>query len=275
MQDQNKYVLQVSLPKNREASYIQSAELWIFPQQIAAQQQAGNFKKMKLLVTAELEHATRPRKEVLDVIWDTRMDCIALNVTSLSHKIVRNLEKHQLQQANISVSIEVVSTRLQSEIPTTEYFIDMCDALSEKQTKNPFLVVKYYVEEQPLDSLTDTSHQKRSAVTEPPTTSQNCSVVPLTANITKLFGDFILHPKELEISDCSGSCNVLRNRDSFSNHAYLVEKLKILDANRPTFKHKACCVPTEYKPEHLLISSYNRFMIVQFEEMRVTKCGCR
>ncbi len=274
MQDQNKYVMKVSIPKKTEDSYIQSAELWIFPQQIAAQQQAGNFQRMTLLVSAELEHASRPRKQVLDIVWDTRLDCIALNITSLSRKISRNIEKNELEQANITVSVEVVSTSAQSEIPITEYIIDMCGALSEKQTKNPFLVVKYYVEEQSLDPLTDSSRQKRNTVTRP-TTSQNCSLVPLKVNLEKLFGGSLLYPKKVEISDCSGSCSVLRNRESFSFHASLVEKLKTLEANRENLKRTVCCVPSSYEDEALVISDDNNIMIVNFPEMRVTECRCQ
>ncbi len=271
MQAGNKYVMEFFVPRKTESSYIQNAELWIFPHSIVRPE--GRFQRMSLLISAELEHASRPRKEVLDIIWDTRKDCIALNLTSLSRKISRNLVKNQLEQANISVSVELVSRSRQPH-PTTDHIIDKCSAVAEKQSKNPFLVVKYFVEK-PVDLSTLTSRQRKSA-TVPTTTSQNCSLVPLNANLTKIFGDSLLFPKVLDISDCYGSCNLLKNRNDFTIHAFLAETIKQTDVNAPLYTRKTSCVPVQYKPEYVLFTEDKKmFILVLFDNMIVTECGCR
>ncbi len=273
MKPGNTFKMEFSVPQKTESSYIQSAELWIFPH--LNTQPEGIFQRLTLLISAELEHASRPRKEVLDIVWDMRMDCISLNITSLGRKISRNLQKNKLEQANISVSVELVSSSGDIAVPTTNDIINKCSAVADKQSNNPFFVLKYYVE-QPLDLLTVSSRQRKMATASPSSDSTNCSLVPLIADLTSIFGESIIAPKTVNIYDCAGYCNLLRNSDDFSLHAILLERLKQKDPIASQYQRKASCVPIAYKPESLLFYEGEKMLvIVEFPKITVTHCGCR
>lgn len=223
-----------------------------------------------LFVSAQLEHASRPRREVLQVTWDTQTDCFVLNLTSLTRKISRNLAKNELKQANVTISIEIVSIVMRAE---DDHFADICHALAEKQTRKPFLVIKYYVD-QSLP-MTHSLNKKRSTAPTP-SLSSNCSLVPLVVNLTKIFGSFILDPEYLDISDCSGSCNIMHNEEQFTMHARIIQRFKTSDTDGGNAKRDICCVPSSYKTKEVLLKIENGGLgIVRFEDMIVTGCSCR
>lgn len=223
-------------------------------------------------------------------------------MTGLSRKIINNLEKRGLEKTNISVSIEVVAARepeiIQgAAIPLDTDLREGCSALRDRNSNEPFLVMKYYNEEQ-LSLVEDSSSEERSSSTnrqqkrqsgpDPPeiptagSTTTNtsapswngCSVVPLTVNLTKAFGDFIILPKEINIQDCYGSCNTGRNADRFTLHAKIKEQVKLTEGVNPIQRGDACCAPSSYKQQDMLIRKENYVAIVSFPDMVVNTCDC-
>ena len=265
----NTYTMEFSIPRQKEESVIQSAELWIFPRQLSQNQDSA--VRMTLLVIVELEHANNPRREVMNVKWDRSMDCIALNLTSLSRKVSRNLEKKNLQQANITISVEVVSILAQPQFSTSGYLTDMCNALTAKQTKVPFLVVKYFAEK----PNTMVPRKKRTPVsTEKHSNPGNCSVIPMVVDMTELY-DFVLLPKLLDVKNCYGACNQLHSPEQYNNHGLTLERHQLLSGE--SIKRDVSCVPVSYESEELLIwdNLYGTVSIVKFPNFIVTECACR
>lgn len=223
-------------------------------------------------------------------------------MTGLSRKIINNLQKRGLEKTNISVSIEVVAAREPEIIQGTTIALDTdlqegCSALHDRNSNEPFLVMKYYNEEQlslAEDSSSEESssspsrHQKRQSDSDQPetptagttTTSTSapswngCSVVPLMVNLTKTFGDFIILPKEIDIQDCYGSCNTGRNVDRFTLHAKIKEQIKLTEGVNAIQKGDACCAPSSFKQQDMLIRKENYIAIVSFPDMVVTGCRC-
>ena len=269
----NTYSMEFSIPRQKEESVIQSADLWIFPRQLSQNQ--DNAVRMTILVTVELEHATNPRREVMNVKWNQRMDCIALNLTRLSRKVSTNLEKNNLQQANITISVEVVTTLSQPPFSMSSYFTDMCNALATKHTKTPFLVVKYFAEKPNIMA----SREKRNPApsekpSEKPSNQGNCSVIPMVVDMKELY-DFVLLPKVLDVQNCYGSCSQLHGPEQYNNHGLTLERHQLLSGE--SIKRDVSCVPVSYKSQDLLIwdDSYGTVSIVEFPNFIVTECACR
>lgn len=285
-QEGNTFNILFTIPRQKGATTIQNAELWLFPsQQYQATFKTGTVIEMTLFVLINLAHAKQPRREAMEVTWNTDMDCIPLSMTSLSKKISKNLRKRDLERANITVSIEVVRINSQSSqltVPINSSYVGICNALSEKTSNTPFLVVKYYSDEpfstyissgsfQPPGSnkqKRDIDHLEVGESNRP----SNCSVVPLIVDLTEVYGSFIVKPQRLDISDCYGSCNVLLNSDSFSHHATILERLKLVKGG--DVKREVGCVPIAYKSQDLLIYQWRYYVLVEFRDMIVTKCAC-
>ena len=234
--------------------------------------------------------------------WRMDSNCLRLNLTSLSKKVVNNLQKRGLEKSNITVSIEVVTARDPEPILVTEYFSDMdlqegCSALQLRSSNAPFLVMKYYDENHltnlPLSDTEQTTPppsrlRKRQSSSEPvdtsipsPTTStssnswKGCSVVPLKVNLTKVIGDFIIQPKEMYVNDCSGSCNTGRNPDSFTLHSRIKEQHKLVEGVDNLQRSETCCSPSSYDQAKMLIRKDNYITIVSFPDIIVTGCQCK
>lgn len=253
---------------------------------------------LTLLVVVELAHATKPRREVMNYSWRMDSGCLRLNMTGLSRKIINNLQKRGLERTNISVSIEVIAAREPEFIQGTTTALDAdlqegCSALRDRNSNEPFLVMKYYNEEQLAlaeeTSSTPNRQQKRQSDSDQPDTPtaagstttgtsspswNGCSVVPLTVNLTKAFGDFIILPKEIDIQDCYGSCNTGQNADRFTLHAKIKEQVKLTEGVNPIQRGDACCTPSSYKQQDMLIRKENYVAIVSFPDMVVAACHC-
>lgn len=286
----NTFQLLFTIPRQKEATTIKNAELWLFPSlQYQQSFPEDTIVEMKLIVKVNLAHAKQPRESPMKMTWDTRVDCIPLKMTVLSKKISNNLRKNNLEEANITVTIEVLQTVSQRPFPTdhvnmTSSNIDICDGLAERRTNTPFLVVKYYSDEvynaymssgyslgmQPVPD----SKTKRDLlpVLRDSAGHSNCSIVPLVADLTEIYGSFIIKPRRLDISDCHGSCNSLSNSNSFTQHATIVDKLKLKKGG--DFIRDICCVPVAYKSQRLLIFQSHYFVLVEFKDMIVTECAC-
>ena len=286
-QEGNTFNIMFTVPRQKDSTTIQNAELWLFPsQQYQATFEKGTVIEMTLLVVINLAHAKQPRREVMEVTWNTHTDCIPLSMTSLSRKISKNLQKRDLEQANITVSIEVVRVNSQASqltIPINSSFDDICTALADKTSNTPFFVVKYYSDEpfgdyissgSPLDLQPPVGNNRQKKDIDPSDSSRpsNCSVVPLIVDLAEVYGPFIIKPQRLDISDCYGSCNVLLNYESFSQHATILERLKLVKGG--DVKREVGCVPIAYKSQDLLIYQWRYYVLVEFRDMIVTECAC-
>lgn len=226
-------------------------------------------------------------------------------MTGLSRKVINNLQKRGLEKTNISVSIEVVAAREPEVIQGTTIALDKdlregCSALRDRNSNEPFLVMKYYNEEQlaatQLSLVEDSSsgesssqpsrQQKRESDSDQSATpiagttttsapsSNGCSVVPLTVNLTKAFGDFIILPKEINIQDCYGSCNTGQNSDKLTLHAKIKEQVKLTEGVNAIQRGNVCCAPSSFTQQDLLIRKENYIAIVSFPDMVVAGCHC-
>lgn len=283
------------LPNPGDSIGIHETDLWLFPK--ASQLQDDSVMDLTLLVIVELAHATKPRREVMNYSWRMDGDCLRLNMTGLSRKIINNLQKRGLEKTNISVSIEVVAAREPEITQGTIFALDTdlqegCAALRDRSSNEPFLVMKYYNEETlaaPAEeggSSSPSRQQKRQSDSdqlEIPTAgvgtttsapAPSCSIVPLMVNLTKAFGDFIILPKQIDIQDCYGSCNTGRNADKFTLHAKIKEQVKLTEEAYTIQSGDACCAPSSYKQQDMLIRKENYVAIVSFPDMVVDGCHC-
>ncbi len=293
----NQLLLSFMLPNPGDSIGIHETDLWLFPK--ASQLQNNSVMDLTLLVIVELAHATKPRREVMNYSWRMDSGCVRLNMTGLSRKIINNLQKRGLERTNISVSIEVVAAREPEIIQGNTIALDMdlqegCSALRDRNSNEPFLVMKYYNEEQlaqESSSSPSSRQQKRqteSGSDKPETSTADshtanstsapswngCSVVPLMVNLTKAFGDFIILPKEINIQDCYGSCNTGQNAEKFTLHAKIKEQVKLTEGVNPIQRGDACCAPSSFKQQDMLIRKENYIAIVSFPDMVVAACHC-
>ena len=296
----NQLLLNFMLPYPGDSIGIHEADLWLFSK--ASQLRNDSVMDLTLLVVVELAHATKPRREVMNYSWRMDSTCLRLNMTGLSRKIINNLQKRGLEKTNISVSIEVVAAREPEVIQGTTIALDTdlregCSALRDRNSNEPFLVMKYYNEEQlslAEDSSSEESssspsrQQKRQSGSGQPetptagttTTSTSapswngCSVVPLTVNLTKVYGDFIVLPKEINIQDCYGSCDTGQNADRFTLHARIKERVRLTEGVNTIQRGDACCAPSSFKQQDMLIRKENYIAIVTFPDMVVAGCHC-
>lgn len=303
----NQLLLNFDLPNPGDSIGIHETDLWLFPK--PSQLQNNGIMDLTLLVVVELSHATKPRREVMNYSWKMDRGCLRLNMTGLSRKIINNLQKRGLEKTNVSVSIEVVAAREPEVIQESSIVLDKdlqegCSALQSRSSNEPFLVMKYYNEEQlaHLSSLSveedvgeestslPSSHvqQKRqsesdqlkatvtppsvSTTTEP--SSVGCSLVPLMVNLTRAFGDFIIEPIMLNIQDCYGSCSSGYDSDQFTLHAKIKEQVEMTEGAEAMKRSSACCSPSSYEQKDLLIRKDNYIALVSFPDMVVAGCHC-
>lgn len=249
------------------------------------------------LVVVELSHATKPRREVLSYSWRMDSSCLRLNLTGLSRKIMNNLQKRGLEKTNVTISIEVVNAN-DPEFVQDTVALDMdlkegCLALQQRNSNAPFLVTKYYDENllstlQFTDGEVESSpnrQQKRQSdeveitddqvpTTATPDSSTGCGLVPLKVNLTKIFGEFVVLPKEIDIKDCYGSCNAGRNSESFTIHSTIKEQVKLIEGTDHIQRSELCCTPASYEHKELLIQKENYVALVIFPNMAVSACHC-
>jgi hypothetical protein len=293
----NQLLLSFMLPNPGDSIGIHETDLWLFPK--ASQLQNNSVMDLTLLVIVELAHATKPRREVMNYSWRMDSGCVRLNMTGLSRKIINNLQKRGLERTNISVSIEVVAARepeiIQGNTITQDTDLrEGCSALHDRNSNEPFLVMKYYNEEQLAQESTSSPssrQQKRQTESDSdqpetftagsPTANSTsapsrngCSVVPLIVNLTKAFGDFIILPKEIDIQDCYGSCNTGQNAEKFTLHAKIKEQVKLTEGVNPIQRGDVCCAPSSFIKLDMLVRKDNYVAIVSFPDMVVAACHC-
>ena len=288
--------LQLTVPNKKDSGYIiHGAELWLFPDQSQFEGSADSILELTLIVKAILPHANKDRREVIVYNWRPVESCIRLNVTSLSKKIANNLQKRSIREVNITISIEVAGVRALSERavePSEPELLDVCTTLGNRTRNTPFLAIKYFDKNAALRSLLpqteelsgdeilqSLSHtQKRQAESPTPTrqdtnTIKACDVIPLTVDLSEIYGSFIIDPQIVDIGDCSGFCSVVGNYDIFSLHAVTKERMRLSAENERTTRETSC-VPVRFQPLQVLIAQDRYLVIVEFKDMVVSACGC-
>lgn len=85
--------------------------------------------------------------------------------------------------------------------------------------------------------------------------------------------DWIVSPKGYSMNRCVGTCNPPYNGQNPTPHVIIQGLLNTVD---PGSHSKPCCVPTRlspismlYRDEGTIVYTYN------YENMKVTECGCR
>ena len=288
-------MLNFILPNPGKPIIIQETNLWLFPD--TSQLRNDSVMDLTVLVIVELAHATKPRRELIRTSWRMDSDCLRLNLTSLSKKVVNNLQKRGLEKSNITVSIEVVDAdapELVQDAPLLDTDLrEGCSSLHNRGKNTPFLVMKYY-NENSLKSLPNiipestnvNRPQKRdsdgSTETEgepaQPTPSvggdakKACGTVPLIVNFTKIYRNVIVFPKIYDIRDCSGSCT--GGNVTTSRHAMIKEEVKLTEGIDHIQRVETCCAPSEYGGLDFLIIGDNQLSIVAFPDIIVKSCRC-
>lgn len=260
---------------------VPSVELWFFPDR--AHIERNRILEVTFRVMANVFGTSNSRNDDPRETWDTNEDCFVLNMTTLSKKISRVLQKRNLNESKVHVSVEVINTRTRDSLSgnSTRRALnqDLCSVLSTRGTNDSFLVIKNYQEH--FGPMVGVSTEFPSLAVEPnprPTkdNSEGCRVVPLVVNLAEVYGSFIKGPTRTDIKDCSGKCTLLQ-RSLFSKHAEVKERLKLLPGGEELSNFKPTCIPMDLKPLHILISIMEDTsgVIVQLPDLIVERCACQ
>ena len=285
-EETNQLNLQFVIPKHsNDGDTFPDVELWVFPDK--SQVSRDTLLEIRYVAKADIPEASSPRMHQSLQLWDTNEDCIALNLTILSKKIYKVLQKRSLKESNVSVTIEITNVKESTRNHTADALHhDLCTSLSQRGSNQSFLIIKNYAD-QSIHRLFDaenleantSSVKKREAINDianNSTASDSCRVVSLIVNLTEVYGDFIKAPVMTDIKDCSGECTSYK-RNLFSKHAEIKERLKLLPGGSQLSEFEPSCVPLRYRPLNVHISLRNKpsYVIVQLPDLIVDKCACQ
>ena len=279
----NILTFQLLVPKQKEENNIQKAELWLFPDMKTAE--PGQLVDIYLSVTASIPRTRHPRREALVYTWVPEESAIPLDLSSLTRKISRSVQKSGVSESNVTLQIEVLDARVYPAEQATKTNIGCkallpeCNALQIRTNNNPFLVIKYYTYNDgdtgsfTTDGTTTLSGQnKRQAPGGTPGSSTNCTLSPLVVNLSDVYGQFIIAPPSADIGNCAGTCAV-SSYQKYTSHALVKERVNWLTGKENNLS--VCCVPSILAPLELLIYQDGYFLIVEFQDMIAKECSCR
>ena len=251
------------------------------------------------LVFATLPLTNNPKRDSISVLWGTREDCVSLNLTDLSKKISKVLQKKNVNESMVTVDIQIGAVLERSSIPEDSARAvnrDLCSALVQRQSNDSFLIIKNYNEATVPRLVRDTSysgrrrrdvssqeydhqetHQQPNNVTGATEKAvRTCELVPLVVNLTETYGTFIKAPILADIKDCAGRCALMLDGEVFSKRGALKERLKLLPGREYLSSYEPSCTPIRFKPLHLLISLENSTseVIVQMSDLVADQCKC-
>lgn len=276
--------LEFKIPSQGTEVEDQDTELWIIPDK--SQVPKNKVMEIRFLVEANIPQASNGRSYQSHLFWDTNEDCVVFNLTGLSKKIYRVLQKRNLNDSNVSVTVEITKmVESDSKIENNTINIlhrDLCSALSQKETNTSFLIVKNY-NEMDTPRLTrwysrrDTSAVSGNFSTESIESSvASCETVPLVVNLTQVYGDFIKAPTVTDIKDCSGRCTLHLDGKYFSKHGEVKERLKLLPGGEMLSSFEPSCKVIQFRPLHVLINLQDKSdVIIQLCDLVVDKCACQ
>lgn len=281
----NKLELEFTIPRQTTATNFPDVELWIIPDKSGVEPNSKMI--IKFLARADISEASNPRTDQGEATWNTRDDCVVLNLTILSKKIYKVLQKRSLNESNVSLVIEITRTEMKPINDRNDSMNsrphDFCSALSQRRTNDSFLVIKNYDEKG--DNVMINWRKKRDTASIDAihsskliTTSQTncCNRTSLVVNLTEVYGAFMKGPAEIDIGECTGECAMTSNSNLFSYHAIVIERLKRLPKGKALSEFVPRCTPVAFKPLHVLFGVQdNSNVIVQLPDMVVGKCACR
>lgn len=277
--------LEFTVPRQSTDGFPQ-VELWIFPNKSLTQ--PNKVLELGFLVQAHVPTASNPRSSQPTFLWNTNEDCVHLNLTSLSKKILKILQRKMVNESSVRLEVEIVRVRETSQtiensnINTAQQ--DLCSSLSQRSSNESFLIIKNYNESNMHPIITQSgpnlarSERDVDEVNSPPITRpiNPCGVVPLAVNLSEVYGSFIKAPVVTDIKDCSGRCTLLLDRLVFTKHGEIKERLKLLPGGEALSDFEPCCMPIKFKPLHVLIRlKDNSEVIVQLPDLVVDECACQ
>ena len=273
--------LEFAVPKQSIEGFPQ-VELWIFPNKSLVQ--PNKVLELGFVVQARVPTATNPRSSQPTVLWNTNEDCVCLNLTTLSKKILRILKKGSVNESSVRLQVEVVRVLETSQTSRAANNIvqqDLCASLSQRSSNDSFLIIKNYNDSNlsPL-SNPNLTRSKRDVdeVPSPPNVKfiNPCGVVPLAVNLSEVYGSFIKAPVVTDVKDCSGRCTLVLDRLAFTKHGEMKERLKLLPGGEVFSDFEPCCMPVKFKPLHVLIRLKDESeVIVQLPDLVVDECACQ
>lgn len=282
----NQIELEFTIPKQSTVA-CPDVELWIFPDR--SQTPRNRIMEIYYLARARIPQVSSSRSHQFSVLWNTSEDCVHLNLTGLSKKISRILQRRNLNESDVSVEVEIVRMihrNIQMESGIIEALKrDLCSSLAQRETNSSFLIIKNYDESKTQHVFTkynlppppSKAVQKRNiAEILTVSTSGSCSTVPFVVNLTAVYGDFIKGPIVTDIRDCSGRCTLLHDGKRFSKHGEIKEMLKLLPGGDFLSTYEPTCTPVQFRPLHILIELQDKSdAIVQLSDLLVDKCVCQ
>lgn len=293
--ENNKLDLNFTIPRqNTEEGHSTHVELWLFPDR--SETPPNQVMEIQLIAIP----STHKREYTIKFLWDTNVDCVSLNLTSVSRRIFNVLNRKNLNESGLTVKMELIKAEPTSD--TIEDSMigslrqDLCTSQSRRNSSVPFLVIKNYdenelalsfgdamLEEQDRANYTDGIESTEEETEEPERENiaaefqKRCSRVPFLVDLVEVYGDFIKAPAVTDIGLCSGRCMLFLDSSIFSKHAEVKERLKLLPGGEALrlSNYEPTCMPVQFTPLHTLISLKNSSeVIVQIPDLVVEKCAC-
>lgn len=256
-------------------------EVWLFPDRSLTP--TNRVLDIRFLVQANVPPATNPRSYQPRILWNTTEDCVYLNLTRLSKRILKLIRN----ESTVKLRVEVTRLAESNERIENDHINvarrDLCACLSQRRSNNSFLIIKNYDESSvPFTPPNAVAVSKRdvSEIDHVNVSADafinSCGVVPLIADLTEVYGDFIKAPTLTDVKDCSGRCTLLLDRPVFTKHGEIKERLKLLPGGEALSNFQPCCMPVRFKPLHVLIRLKDKSeVIVQMPDLVVDKCACQ
>lgn len=281
--------LEFLIPKQNLTGGGPPVELWVFPDKSSLTSRS-RLLRLSFLAMANIPQAYNPRSDQSSFLWDTNQDCISINMTNLSKKISKVLQKRNLNESNVVLTLEItrVEEITDADIANTTLDAlhrDICSSMQQRQSNDSFLVIKSYDDQEVFAERPPAySVQKREAPEVPSNATEEgtdkeehgCSVVPLVVNLKEVYGSFIKAPVVTDIRDCSGRCTLLHDGSKFSKHGEVKERLKFLPGGESFASYQPSCMPIRFRPLHMLIKLQSKsYVIVQMLDLWVEECACQ
>ena len=280
-EETHKLVLEFEIPYQSKTDDYPEVELWLFPDK--SRVEPNTVEEITFLVKANVTEVSITRTSQGAVLWDTREDCITLNLTILSKRVYKLMKKKNLNESNVSLVVEITRTR--TILTTLEYNHirslnrNFCSFLSNRITNDSFLVIKNYDEKIEKRKKRNIKFSDASPNVNEPTiinTNNCCNKSNLVVNLAEIYGDFVKGPTNINIWDCTGECTLASNSNLFSHHATVKERLKLLPDGEVLTNYQPRCTPVAFMPLHVLFSVKDKSdVIVQLLDLVVEKCACR
>lgn len=298
----NEIQLEFPIPKVSTTGDGPEVELWILPDK--SQTPPNKVDKITFRAVADIPQASNPRIHIANLLWNTNQDCVQLNLTSLSRKISKILQKKNLNETIMSLAVSIVRVEelegeFQPNASVNPFHHDLCNSMLQRESNDSFLVIKNYdergIQDQfsqqpgpPASASAQKSHNNdkvlpmglsaagASVSVSRQHADSSCGVVPLVVNLTDVYGDFIKAPIVIDVRDCSGRCTLLHDSSKFSKHGEIKERLKFLPGGESLSNYEPSCTPIKFQPLQVLIGLQAKSdVIVQMSDLVVDRCACQ